>query len=198
MPDSGNSTYSRRAVFCDRDGVINEDHGYVHQWDDFHIFAGVPEALASLKKAGWLLVLVTNQSGIARGYYDESAFLRLTQQMQNFLSDKGAHFDGVYFCPHSPLSDDDSLSVGCNCRKPRPGMFLQAKEDLGINMGASVCVGDKPTDIAAAKLAKVGKAFGVGRAADFTNCRPDFLALHPSSALQQILQLTVVSEHTRA
>ena len=107
-----------RAVFCDRDGVINVDHGYVHRWDEFDIIPGVPEALSALRQVGWLLVLVTNQSGIARGLYNEQAFHLLTQQMQDFLQKQNAQFDAVYFCPHLPEAPVSAYARACECRKP--------------------------------------------------------------------------------
>ena len=176
-----------RAVFCDRDGVINVDHGYVHRWDEFDIFSGVPQALSALRQAGWLLVLVTNQSGIARGLYDEQAFHALTEQMQAFLRDQNASFDAVYFCPHLPEAPVSAYAWACECRKPGPGMFKQAELELGLNMSQSVCIGDNATDIQAARAAGVGVAYGVGMAERFAECAPDARFDEPASALQAVL-----------
>ena len=176
-----------RAVFCDRDGVINIDHGYVHRWDDFHIYPGVPEALAQLRQAGWVLLLVTNQSGIARGYYDEQAFHLLTQQMQEFLQKQNAQFDAVYYCPHLPDAIVPELAQNCRCRKPGPGMFEQAASQFDINFSQSVCVGDKAIDIQAARTAGVGQALGVGDAIRFAGSQPDAIFASPGEALDFIL-----------
>ena len=176
-----------KAVFCDRDGVINVDHGYVHQWAQFDICPGVPQALARLRQAGWILILVTNQSGIARGYYDEQAFYLLTQQMQAFLQKQNAQFDAVYYCPHLPDATVPLFAQNCRCRKPGPGMFEQACSQLNINLSQSVCVGDKAIDIQAARSAGVGQAYGVGVAERFDGCAPDAVFLSPQEALEFIL-----------
>ena len=178
-----------RAVFCDRDGVINRDHGYVHRWDEFDIFPGVPQALSGLRQAGWILVLVTNQSGIARGLYDEQAFHALTEQMQAFLRDRNAQFDAVYFCPHLPEAPVSAYAQVCKCRKPGPGMFEQARLELGLDMPSSVCIGDNATDIQAARAADVGLTYGVGAAERFLGCPPDACFDDPAAALQAVLAL---------
>jgi D-glycero-D-manno-heptose 1,7-bisphosphate phosphatase len=177
-----------RAIFCDRDGVINVDHGYVHRWEDFHFHQGVPEALALLKKQGWLLVLVTNQSGIARGFYDEEAFQALTNKMQSYLKARGAEFDSIHYCPHLPDAAVQQFSLVCRCRKPGPEMFERAQASLGLSMTNSVCVGDNPTDIQAAKAAGVGKTFGVGDETSFRPCPPDECFSEPKAALLRILE----------
>lgn len=179
---------SHRAVFCDRDGVINVDHGYVHRWDDFHIYPGVPEALARLRQAGWLLILVTNQSGIARGYYDEQAFHLLTQQMQEFLQRQDAQFDAVYFCPHLPDATVPALTQNCRCRKPGPGMFEQACSQFNINLSQSVCLGDKAIDIQAARASGVGQALGVGDVNRFASSQPDAIFASPGEALDYLVK----------
>ncbi len=178
-----------RAVFCDRDGVINVDHGYVHRWDEFDIFSGVPEALSALRQAGWLLVLVTNQSGIARGYYNESDFQVLTDQMQSYLAGFGAQFDAVYFCPHHPQAKVAVYTRLCRCRKPAPGLFEQAKTELNLHMSQSVCIGDNVSDIQAARAAGVGLAYGVGVLERFAGYAPDERFDEPASALQAVLAL---------
>ena len=184
-----NSTPAVPAVFCDRDGVINVDHGYVHRWDNFHIYPGVSEALAHLRQAGWVLVLVTNQSGIARGYYDEQAFHVLIQQMQEFLQKQNAQFDAVYFCPHLPDATVPELAQNCRCRKPGPGMFEQACSQFNIDLLQSVCVGDKAIDIQAARAAGVGRAYGVGVAERFEGWAPDARFDEPAAALEAALTL---------
>lgn len=185
---TNNVHHGRRAVFCDRDGVINEDRGYVHSWENFYFFPGVPRALASLRRSGWILVLVTNQSGIGRGYYDESAFHMLTNKMQSALSSEGAQFDAIYFCPHAPLSAENSNAQACECRKPKPGMFFKAKQDLKLNMEASVCVGDKVSDLQAAKAAGVGLLYGVGEHIGFSECVRFSSFDNPESALCSICE----------
>ena len=178
-----------RAVFCDRDGVINLDLGYVHKWEHFEFYPGVPQALSKLKENGWLLVLVTNQSGIARGFFDEQDFHCLTAKMQESLKENRAHFDAIYFCPHLPHGVVPVFSRTCRCRKPGPGMFERAKLDLGLDMTASVCIGDKPTDIEAARAAGITRTYGVGTPECFNEYSPDFQFNEPVAALEAIARL---------
>lgn len=144
------------AIFLDRDGTINVDHGYVHDSDHFQFIAGVIEALQKLKQMGFSLVLVTNQSGIARGLFTEQQFIRLTEWMDWSLADKGVDLDGIYYCPHHPDGVIEVFRQGCDCRKPQPGMLLSAQRHLHIDMPASYIVGDKIEDLMAGKAAGVG------------------------------------------
>ncbi len=142
-----------KAAFLDRDGVINIDHAYVHTIEEFDWVSGVLEAARILSKAGYLLVVVTNQSGIGRGYYDETDFARLTDWMKARFAESGAPIAGVYFCPHHPETAKPAYRIDCNCRKPRPGMLLKAAEDLNIDLTASIMFGDKPGDMTAGRAA---------------------------------------------
>lgn len=148
----------RRAVFLDRDGVVNVDHGYVGRWEDFEFVPGAVDAMRRLHEAGWLLVVVTNQSGIARGYYTEADYQALTARMCAELAAAGAPLAGVYHCPHHPEGSVARYAVDCECRKPKPGMILRAVCDLNISLSDSVLVGDKLSDIEAARSAGVGRA----------------------------------------
>ncbi|QHA88320.1 D-glycero-beta-D-manno-heptose 1,7-bisphosphate 7-phosphatase [Serratia rhizosphaerae] len=149
-------TQSVPAIFLDRDGTINVDHGYVHEIDDFQFIDGVIDACRELKNMGFALVLVTNQSGIARGMFSEEQFMYLTEWMDWSLADRGVDFDGIYFCPHHPEAAVEELRQACDCRKPQPGMLLQAQQELNIDMAASYMVGDKLEDMQAAAAAGVG------------------------------------------
>ena len=143
-----------KAVFLDRDGTINIDHGYVHEIDQFEFVEGSIEALLELKKMGYLLVLVTNQSGIARGYFSEDQFLQLTEWMDWSLADRGVDLDGIYYCPH--LADGiGEYRQDCDCRKPKAGMLLQAAKELDIDLNRSFMVGDKTEDMMAGKAAGI-------------------------------------------
>ncbi|MCG3846746.1 D-glycero-beta-D-manno-heptose 1,7-bisphosphate 7-phosphatase [Photobacterium damselae] len=146
---------AKPAVFIDRDGVINVDHGYVHTTDDFEYVEGVFAACKKLKDMGYLLVLVTNQSGIARGMFTEDEFLSLTEWMDWNFVDNGVEFDGIYYCPHHPEGQGDYRQE-CDCRKPKPGMLISARDYLKIDMTQSVMIGDKADDMTAAKAAEVG------------------------------------------
>lgn len=150
------------AAFLDRDGVINFDHGYVSCWDQFKFMPGVPEALHGLAQAGYQLVIVSNQSGIGRGFYTEADLRKLNRQINDYLK---TAFDiqmaGFYHCPHHPTEAQGEFLVQCECRKPAPGMILQASVDLGIDVTASLLVGDKDSDIQAGRTAGVGRLFKV-------------------------------------
>ena len=138
------------AIFLDRDGVINVDTGYVYLVDDFKFIDGVIDALLKLKQKGYLLVIVTNQSGIARGLFTEEQFMSLTEWMDWSLADRGVDLDGIYFCPHHPSEGSDQYRKSCTCRKPGPDMILDAVKHLDIDLARSYMVGDKPSDMKAA------------------------------------------------
>ncbi len=146
---------ANKAIFLDRDGTINADHGYVHKIDDFQFIEGVGKALKQLQDKGYLLVLVTNQSGIARGYFSEAQFHQLTEWMDWSLDeDYGVVLDGIYYCPHHPEGKGE-FKADCDCRKPKAGMFLEAIKDLNIDPKQSYMVGDKLEDLLAAEAAGV-------------------------------------------
>lgn len=144
------------AIFLDRDGTMNVDHGYVHEIDNFQFIDGVIEAMRELKKMGFALVMVTNQSGIARGIFTEDTFMQLTEWMDWSLADREVDLDGIYYCPHHPEGTVEEYRQECDCRKPQPGMLLSAQKELNIDMAASYMVGDKIDDMLAGKAAGVG------------------------------------------
>lgn len=146
-------------AFLDRDGVINIDVAYLSRWEDFRFVPGTVEALRQLQTRGYQLVVVTNQSGIARGYYTEDDYLGLTRSMRDALAAEGVSLAGVYHCPHLPRAEVARYALDCDCRKPAPGMILRAAEELGADLPASILVGDKGSDIQAARAAGVGRAF---------------------------------------
>ena len=135
------STALRRAVFLDRDGTLNLDTGYVHRVEDWRWLPGVPEALARFKAAGWLLVVASNQSGIARGMFGPAELHTLERWVDARLAPLGAAPDAWYSCPHLP-----ETTGPCDCRKPAPGLLLRAARDLAIDLAASWVVGDRLRD----------------------------------------------------
>jgi D-glycero-D-manno-heptose 1,7-bisphosphate phosphatase len=139
-----------RAAFLDRDGVINADHGYVHRIDDFHFLPGVVAALRRLAGAGFLPVIVTNQSGIARGLYDEAGFRALMGWVADRVRAAGGTLDDVRYCPHHP-----SITGPCACRKPGPGMLLDLIARWELDPARTVFVGDSESDMQAAAAAGV-------------------------------------------
>jgi D-glycero-D-manno-heptose 1,7-bisphosphate phosphatase len=140
----------RPAAFLDRDGVLNVDHGYTFRPDQLEWIADAPEAVGLLNRAGYWVIVVTNQSGIARGYYDEAAVNLFHAYMQDELRAQGAHIDAFYYCPHHPEGTVAEFAVRCRCRKPQPGMLEQAAREWPIDLGGSFLVGDKDDDMAAA------------------------------------------------
>jgi D-glycero-D-manno-heptose 1,7-bisphosphate phosphatase len=146
----------QRAVFLDRDGVINVDHGYVHKVEHFRFVPGSDVAMARLQDAGWRLVVVTNQSGLARGLYSIDDYQRFTAHLQQQLAAAGVQLDAVLHCPHLADAAVPAYRLACDCRKPGPGMLLQAARELSLDMAASVIVGDRLTDVLAGRAAGVG------------------------------------------
>ena len=158
---------ANKAVFLDRDGVINLDKGYIYRWEDFEFLPGAIDAMRRFSLAGYALIIVSNQSGIARGYYSESQYRDLTSRIDEHLARRGVHLTGVYHCPHHVDGVIKELSIKCECRKPAPGMLLQAMRDHDLDMAQSILVGDKTSDIEAAHSAGVGKCFLVAEDMDF-------------------------------
>jgi D-glycero-D-manno-heptose 1,7-bisphosphate phosphatase len=148
-----------KAAFIDRDGVLNEERAFVHRIEDFVFLPRAVEALRLLKAAGYLLVVITNQSGIARGLYSESDYLTLTKHMRERLMAEGVSLDSVEYCPHLPDAPVERFRADCDCRKPKPGMLRRAIQNLDIEPGASFLVGDRLSDIQAGRAAGIGRCF---------------------------------------
>lgn len=146
-----------KAVFLDRDGVINVDHGYTYLPENFQFIDGVFEACQRFQSQGYRLVIVTNQSGIGRGYYTEAQFHILTEWMINQFKNHNVVIDKVYFCPFHAEAGIGRYKQDSPLRKPNPGMLLQAAQDLRLDMASSVMIGDKMSDIEAGRNAGVGR-----------------------------------------
>lgn len=146
-----------KALILDRDGVINEDHEYVSAPADFDFLDGIFELCQRAQNAGFLLVVITNQSGVARGYYSEWAVARLHAWMRAQFRGRGIHIARVFYCPHHPDVGNQDYRRDCDCRKPAPGMIVAAQKDLDLDLAESVLVGDKPSDMQAAEAAGVGR-----------------------------------------
>ena len=137
----------RKAVFLDRDGTINVEREYIYRIEDFDYVEGIIEALLLLKHLGYQLVIITNQSGIARGYYTEEDFRHLNTWMLSDLKKSGIEISNVYYCPHHPEGKIRKYAIKCTCRKPETGLFWQAQEELQIEMNGSYAIGDKMRDL---------------------------------------------------
>jgi D,D-heptose 1,7-bisphosphate phosphatase len=145
----------RPAAILDRDGVLNLDRAYVHRPEEFAWTEGAPEAVKWLNDNGYLVFVVTNQAGIARGYYSEEAFQRFSAWIQDELRRRGAHVDATYYCPHHPTEGQGPYRRECECRKPRPGLFRRLLEEWDLSPEETFAVGDKESDLEAARAAGV-------------------------------------------
>ena len=147
---------SNKAIFLDRDGTINVDKGFVYKVEDFEFLPGATEGLKILHEAGFLLIIITNQSGIARGYYTEEDFESLNSWMLTELEKHGVHITAVYYCPHLPREEGEEsipselkqYRINCLCRKPKLELFERAIKDFNIDLSQSFAIGDKPRDCA--------------------------------------------------
>ena len=159
-----------KAIFLDRDGVINKEKNYLYKKEDFEFIDGVFDACKYFQKLGYQLIVVTNQSGIARGYYQEEDFQKLTQWMLGQFTNQGLRILDVFFCPHGPEST-------CSCRKPKPGMLLEARGKYNIDMKNSWMIGDKEADVQAANAAGIENTILVktGHNIDETNSDAKFI-----------------------
>ncbi|MFT7772993.1 D-glycero-beta-D-manno-heptose 1,7-bisphosphate 7-phosphatase [Roseateles sp.] len=167
----------RPAAFLDRDGVINIDHGYVSRWEDFTYVPGAVDAMRRLQEAGYALVIVTNQSGVARGYYDETAVLALHDQLREDLARQGVTLDAIEHCPHLPDGSVARYAIDCDCRKPAPGMILRSAQALGIDLARSLMFGDKQSDIEAGQAAGVGRCIRLAKNGEPGTSVVDFVSL---------------------
>jgi D-glycero-D-manno-heptose 1,7-bisphosphate phosphatase len=145
-----------KALFLDRDGVINVDNDYVHSREDFHFQEGIYELCRAAQTLGYLLLVVTNQAGVARGYYTESAFFELTKWMTQKFAEEQIRIARVYYCPYHPVHGLGKYKRDSADRKPNPCMLLRARTDFNLNLAKYVLIGDKLSDIYAPKAAGVG------------------------------------------
>jgi len=147
----------KRALILDRDGVINEDGDYLYRCEDFRFIPGIFPLCRLAQEKGYMLIAVTNQSGIARGYYSEADFDAVNRWMCSAFEAQGVHLDKVYYCPYHPKGKIREYRADSFDRKPNPGMFLRASEELGLDMKACITIGDRDSDMAAGRAAGVGK-----------------------------------------
>ena len=154
-----------KTIFLDRDGVVNKEVGYLYRLSDFEFIDGIFDACLYFQKLGYEIVIVTNQSGIARGYYNENDYLKLTEWMLGQFNDNGINILDTFYCPHGPEST-------CNCRKPKPGMLIEAKDKYNISMKDSWMIGDSES----ANLAGISKTILVrsGHLVDESNSNSKF------------------------
>lgn len=163
-----------KALFLDRDGVINLERCYVHSREEFQFQDGIFELCRAARNLGYLLVVVTNQAGIARGYYKQQDFLQLTEWMIGRFAEQQIHIARVYYCPYHPIHGVGKYKRDSPDRKPKPGMLLRAQRDLDLNLSSSVLVGDQASDMQAARAAGIGTKIALCReAAEMEALEPD-------------------------
>ena len=184
-PDDG-SIFLQRAVFLDRDGTLNADpDGYIARPEDFTLLPGVGEAVQRLNQAGYRTVVVTNQSGIARGLCTPEGLQRIHDKMEGLLAQAGAHLDRILYCPHHP-----DFTGPCACRKPEIGMILEGRRALNLDLAQSWIIGDTSTDILAGQRAGLRTILletGHGGRDGKHNVQPDFVVPDLPSAVALIL-----------
>lgn len=140
-----------RAIFLDRDGVIVEDLDYTYRIDQLKLIPGSAEAIKLLNQNDFLIIIVTNQSGIAKGYFTENDTILFNDSMKEKLREYGAHIDAIYCCPHHPDAKIEKYKTDCDCRKPKPGMLKKAEKKFDIDLIQSFIIGDRLSDIEAGK-----------------------------------------------
>lgn len=180
-------------MFLDRDGVINVDIGYLHRPEDCVFVPGIFELVRVARKEHYEVLVVTNQAGIARGYYSEQTFAAFTAWMLEQFVKEGAPITQVYHCPHHPEAGVGPYRVACACRKPAPGMLLQAAADHHIDTHASVMVGDTLSDMQAARAAGVGRLFLLGEGAAACTGTASSGVVHVSDLMQVAAELSSVA-----
>jgi D-glycero-D-manno-heptose 1,7-bisphosphate phosphatase len=186
---------SRRAIFVDRDGTLSHEVGYVNHISRFRLFPFAASAVRAINNSGFLAVVVTNQAGVARGYYPESLIHEVHDALRSELSGGGARLDGVYVCMHHPSVGEPPYRLDCDCRKPKPGLVLRAAADLDIDVSRSYVIGDREGDLelawnvgARGVLVKTGYGLGElrNRAPQWPR-QPDMVAEHLLEAVQRIV-----------
>ena len=145
----------KKIIFLDRDGVINIDKSYLYLWENFEFTYRAIDALKLLKKANFDFIIITNQSGIARGFFTEKEYKSLTKKLLNYLKKKDIDILDIFYCPHHPQGKIKEFSIRCDCRKPNPGMLFNAQRKYDLDLGRSFIIGDKPEDMLAGKNAGI-------------------------------------------
>ena len=172
---------TNRAVFLDRDGTMAKDVHYCRCPEDFKLFPNTAKAIKLLSEHGFKVIVITNQSGIARGYFTEEALAQIHEKMKTELAKEGAWIDGIYYCPHHP---DDN----CNCRKPKPKLVLQAAKEHDIDLKHSFVVGDLSLDIDLGKAVGCKTILLLDSPQEDMNISPDYIASDLLEATQYVLQ----------
>lgn len=185
-----------RAVFVDRDGVISEEVGYLADVEHVRLIPRSAEAVKVINQSALKIIAITNQSGVARGYFSEEMLGHVHRKMEQLLSDQGALLDGIYYCPHHPEGTVEAYRIECDCRKPSAGLLIQAAEEHAIDLSSSYLVGDKRTDIecahrAGAKGILVLTGYGKDELSTINSAalaQPEYVAADLLDAVQWIIK----------
>jgi D-glycero-D-manno-heptose 1,7-bisphosphate phosphatase len=188
---------SRPAVFLDRDGTLAHEVGYVNHPSRFRLYPWAADAVRLINRARLLAVVVTNQAGVARGYFPESVVAEVHARLREAMEAGGARLDGIYYCPHHPDVGEPPYRLDCDCRKPRPGLLRRAAADLGADLSRSFVVGDRHGDLTlawsvGARGALVKTGYGLGELLHLSPRwprPPDIVAEHALEAVERILGL---------
>jgi D-glycero-D-manno-heptose 1,7-bisphosphate phosphatase len=186
----------QKAVFMDRDGTLSEEVGYINHPSRFQLFPYAAEAVRRLKENNWLAIVVTNQAGVARGYFSENLITRVHEKMREDLEKENARLDAIYYCAHHPTAGEPPYRADCDCRKPRPGLILRAATELDVDLEQSWMIGDRYSDIELARNAGIRSAFvlsGYGRGEwehqrDFWQYQPDLVSENLLEAVDAIVR----------
>lgn len=186
----------RPAVFIDRDGTISEEVGYVNHPSRFRLFPYSAEAIRILNDAGWLAILITNQAGVARGYFSEDVIHAVHDQLTRDLQNESARLDAIYYCAHHPSVGEPPYRSDCDCRKPKTGLIQQAANDFEIDLAASWMAGDRYSDVELARNAGLRSVFvlsGYGRGeweyqSQAWSHRPDLVCENLLEAVKSIVK----------
>jgi D-glycero-D-manno-heptose 1,7-bisphosphate phosphatase len=189
----------KRAVFIDRDGTISEEVGYINHASRFRLFPYSASAIKHLNENGWLAIVITNQAGVARGYFSEDMIQTVHERMTKGLESNGARLDAIYYCAHHPSVGEPPYRFDCDCRKPKPGLISRAAKDFAIDLSESWMVGDRYSDVEMARNAGVKSMFvmsGYGRGEwehqrESWNEQPDLLAENLLEAVRLIVSASM-------
>ncbi len=189
------SAATRPAIFMDRDGTLSHEVGYVNHASRFRLYPWTVDAVRAINRSGWLAVVVTNQAGVARGYFPESVLHEVQQKLLDTLEAGGARLDGLYACLHHPMLGEPPYRLDCDCRKPRPGLLRRAEAELGADLGRSWVIGDRHGDLqlawnAGARGALVKTGYGLGELTHLARSwprPPDLVAENLLEAVERIL-----------
>lgn len=179
------------AVFFDRDGTINEEAGYIGDLKDLHICPHAAEAVRLVNEAGMKAIVITNQSGVARGLIEESFLGVIHGRIRDLLAEQGAVIDGFYYCPHHPTVGSGPYLQRCGCRKPEPGMLIRAAQEHGIDLAVSYVIGDHASDLQAARrVSAKGILVKTGHGLEYINGdeKPDYVAEDVFDAVRWIMR----------